>query len=163
MAELAAYPSVLPMPLQSSQQVKTVSPLVRTEMASGRARQRRAFTSTPQTVSVSFIMPNAKGALFEGWYRYGITDGADWFTAPLRTPMGIKQVEMRFTDIYSGPDPVGFLSVQYSGTVELRYRQTPTELETANMLAGGDLHEIVQELDMTARQWYTRSWEDADA
>lgn len=159
MAELAQYPLNLPMPLQSSQSVSTVSPLVTTTMQTGRRRQRRAYTSTPQIVKVSFLMSDEQTAMFEGWYRWGITDGADWFTARLRTPLGIKPVTMRFTGIYDGPNPEGFLLYKISGEVELRYRQTYTEQETADAIAGGDFHQAVIDLGDAASIYYTRYWE----
>jgi hypothetical protein len=42
----------LPMPLQDGYGFQPVSPLKRTQLTTGRARQRRAYTSTPTQASV---------------------------------------------------------------------------------------------------------------
>lgn len=50
------YPhDYLPMPLQDGYAFQPVSPLKRTEMTTGRARQRRAFISTPTKANVQWF------------------------------------------------------------------------------------------------------------
>lgn len=50
------YPSAyLPGPLKESFGLTPVSPLKRTQMVTGRARQRRAYTSTPTQTDLAWI------------------------------------------------------------------------------------------------------------
>ena len=46
-----------------------VSPLIRTEMQTGRARQRRHFTATPTMASVRWRLNDSEAMLFEAWFR----------------------------------------------------------------------------------------------
>lgn len=46
----------LPMPLQEGYGFQPVSPLKRTQLTTGRARQRRAYTSTPTQASITWFM-----------------------------------------------------------------------------------------------------------
>lgn len=114
------YPhQYLPLPLQDGYGLKAISPLLRTQMVSGRARQRRRYTSTPTQTPVSWLMNDIQGQTFEAWYRDAIIDGAAWFNMNLRTPIGIKPYVCRFIDIYEGPVLIGGKYWQYSATLEL--------------------------------------------
>lgn len=118
------YPKTLPLPLQEGYGMQVGSPLQRTEMESGRARQRRKFSNVPTIIDVVWMMTEGQAQLFEAWFRFSIKDGAEWFECPLRTPMGLKQYVARFTDIYSGPALVGGSYWRFSARIELRERQT---------------------------------------
>jgi hypothetical protein len=100
---LVSWPEQLPLPEQSGYAIQHVSPLQRTEMVSGRARQRRVYTSVPSMVAVQFFCTEAQAQVFELFFRYGITDGADWFMCTLKTPLGLMPYECRFNGIYEGP------------------------------------------------------------
>ncbi len=98
------YPSAyLPGPLKESFGLTPVSPLKRTQMVTGRARQRRAYTSTPTQTDLAWIFSDAQAQAFEAWFRDELSDGAAWFNIPLLTPVGLKNYVCRFTDIYKGP------------------------------------------------------------
>jgi hypothetical protein len=120
------YPTQLLMPIQDGYSVQHVSPLLRTQMQSGRARQRRIFTSVPSMVSVSFFFQSAGEAqLFEGFFQHTLKDGAEWFNMPLKTPMGSKNYECRFTDIYGPIEPQNDYW-RTSAQLEIRERETIT-------------------------------------
>lgn len=121
---LASWPSQLPLPEQSGYAIQHISPLQRTSMVSGRARQRRVYTSVPSNVAVQWVFNDQQAQLFELFFRYGIADGADWFFCKLQTPLGIMDYECRFTDIYEGPTLVSFDAWTVSATLEIRERQT---------------------------------------
>lgn len=121
---LVSWPEQLPLPEQSGYAIQHVSPLQRTEMVSGRARQRRVYTSVPSMVSVQFFCTEGQAQLFEAWFKYSITDGADWFLCQLKTPLGIMPYECRFNGIYEGPVLASFNKWTFSGTLEIRERQT---------------------------------------
>lgn len=119
------YPEALPMGLHSGRSYQLRSPLQRSELASGRAVQRRKFTSVPQGASIQWLFNNAEGQAFEAWWRDALKDGASWFECPLKTPMGLQHHTCRFTDVYSGPNLVGPNLWSYSAELELRFRAAP--------------------------------------
>ena len=121
---LAVWPEQLPLPEQSGYAIQHVSPLQRTEMVSGRARQRRVYTSVPSMVAVQFFCTELQAQVFELFFRFGIADGADWFMCTLKTPLGLMPYECRFSGIYEGPVLTSFNKWTFSGTLEIRERQT---------------------------------------
>lgn len=116
------YPKGLPLGLYSGRAYQVVSPLQRSELTSGRARQRRRFTSVPEMAQVGWLFNDAQGRLFEAWWRDSLTDGAQWFEMPLDTPLGLQDYTARFTDVYAGPIRVGPDLWSYTGQLELRER-----------------------------------------
>lgn len=126
---MTEFPDTLPSPLRAGYGLNHVSPLQRTEMASGRARQRRRFTSVPTMAQVQWLFTQAQAQLFEGWFVHEISDGAVWFNVRLRTPMGLKPYEARFAGMYEGPELVGIADWRITAQLELRERQTASEDE----------------------------------
>ena len=126
---LAVWPEQLPLPEQSGYAIQHVSPLQRTQMVSGRARQRRVYTSVPSMVAVQWFLSDVEAQVFELFFRFGITDGADWFLCPLKTPVGIKHYEARFSGIYEGPTLTAFNKWTVSATIEIKERNTITANE----------------------------------
>lgn len=117
------YPSYLPKPLRNDYGIQHVSPFARTEMTTGRARQRRTFTTVPSVVSVNWYMDGAKAQLFEAWFRYEITDGAEWFNIDLKTPVGdFAPYECRFVEMYDGPSIDSANNWRFSAQLEIRER-----------------------------------------
>lgn len=145
MADIYYPHSALPMPLQEGYAFQAVSPLIRTELTSGRARQRRAFTSTPTQASVAWLFTtDGQGLAFEAWYRDALADGAAWFMMRLQTPAGIKFYKCRFTDIYQGPTLVAPLYWRYTATLELFERPLipPPWGNYPDLIAGSNLIDI---------------------
>lgn len=102
------YPKGLPNPLVENHTLNHVSPFLRTNMSSGRARQRRKFSSVPTMTTVDWIFKgDTQVAVFEAWFRDALNDGVEWFNSPRRTPLGVIDVVCRFTDIYIGPTYIG--------------------------------------------------------
>ncbi len=121
---LAVWPEQLPLPEQSGYAIQHVSPLQRTQMVSGRARQRRVYTSVPSNVAVQWFLTEQQAQLFEAFFRYAITDGADWFLLPLKNPMFTGDYECRFTGIYEGPVLISYDKWTVSATIEIKERKT---------------------------------------
>ena len=119
MATTIDFPEYLPMPLREGYQLNHVSPFARTDMANGRARQRRMFTSVPSMVPVAFLLTDSQAQVFEAWFKYEINDGADWFNCKLDSPDGQKEYECRFTDIYQGPQLVGKRFWRFTAELEI--------------------------------------------
>ena len=121
---LVSWPTQLPLPEQSGYAIQHVNPLQRTTMVSGRARQRRVYTSVPSNVAVQWFLTEQQAQLFEAFFRYAIADGADWFLLPLKTPMFTGDYECRFTGIYEGLTLTAFNKWTVLATIEIKERQT---------------------------------------
>lgn len=119
------FPSLLPTPLRSGYGLQHVSPMMRSELQSGRARQRRRYTSVPSMASVSWLLSDDQAMAFEAWFRDATVDGTDWFNCRLSTPVGLKDYECRFVEMYNGPELVGPNLWRITATLELRERQLP--------------------------------------
>lgn len=114
------YPDGLPWPVREGYDIKSVQPFVRTKLDSGRARQRRKFSSVPSTFNVTWIFnADTQVAAFEAWFRDAVQDGPAWFNAPLKTPIGEKMYVCRFTQMYDGPTLVGLCAWRVSAVLEL--------------------------------------------
>lgn len=116
------YPEGLPLPLREGYAFQAVSPMVRSDLQSGRARQRRRFTSVPTMDSVSWLLDDVQAQLFEAWWEDALISGSQWFECPLKTPEGIQNYTARFTDIYSGPILSGRSHWRFTAELELRER-----------------------------------------
>ena len=141
---LVSWPAQLPLPEQSGYAIQHISPLQRTAMVSGRARQRRVYTSVPSNVAVQWFLTEQQAQLFEVFFRYAITDGADWFYLPLKTPMFTGDYECRFTGIYEGPTLTAFNKWTVSATIEIKERQTldPTWINTPQYVIDSSIIDI---------------------
>ena len=124
----AAFPAELPVGIRDGYGLEHVQPFARTDMATGRARQRRTFTSVPSMVTVTWIMTAPEARLFEAWFRYTIKDGTDWFTAPLKSPLDsgneVSSYRCRFTEMYSGPSLEGVCHWRFRANLEIFERPT---------------------------------------
>jgi hypothetical protein len=118
------YPSSLPTPLRLGYGMNHASPMMRTELQSGRARQRRTYTSVPTIVDVSWLMSKAQAQIFEAWFKFTVMDGAEWFDCKLRTPLGLGEYYCRFAEMYSGPELVGIEMWKFTAKLEIKDRQT---------------------------------------
>lgn len=116
------YPEGLPRGLHSGRSYQVVDPLQRTQLSSGRARQRRRFTDVPELAQIRWLFNDVEGQAFEAWWRDALTDGALWFECPLDTPLGYSLYTARFTGVYSGPSRVGPDLWAYEGELELQAR-----------------------------------------
>ena len=82
------WPDGLPFPLREGYGFKTVEPMARTSLQSGRARYRRNFSNVPVALEVSWLFTAEQARLFKGWYRDVLKDGVKWFECDLRTEEG---------------------------------------------------------------------------
>lgn len=113
------YPAYLPNPLREGHSLQPVQPFGRTALASGRARQRRLFTSVPTNGTWDYVFTDAQAALFEAWFRYALGDGVEWFNATRKTPLGVIPLVCRFTAMYTGPTLFGRDRWKYSCPIEV--------------------------------------------
>ena len=138
------YPSYLPGVLLDSYGIQTVEPMQRTQMDSGRARQRRRFTNVPQMVTVGWVFTQQEAALFEAWHRWELKDGAEWFEIELSTPYGYQPYLCRFTRIYQGGKPFAVIDWTHSAELEIKERKTlPVEyLAAQEFVLNSDLFDL---------------------
>ena len=101
------FPASLPCFLREGYGLNHVQPFARTEMATGRARQRRTFQSVPSEIPASLLLTDAEAQLFEAWFAYDAMDGTKWFNARVKSPQGMKPYACRFIEMYRGPQLTG--------------------------------------------------------
>ena len=77
------FPDLLPLPLVEEYSITPNEAIIRTQMESGTARQRRRFDSVPSRIIVKWFMNASQFSLFEAWYKYHAKEGAEWFVIPL--------------------------------------------------------------------------------
>lgn len=117
------YPEDLPRGLYAGRSYQLVNPLVRSELQSGRARQRRRFTNVPEGAQISWLFNSAESRAFIAWWRDALADGSLWFECPLDHPgRGYQDYTCRFTGPYAGPSRVGPDLWSFTAELELRER-----------------------------------------
>jgi hypothetical protein len=116
------FPEVFPLPTLAGYGLNHVSPLLRTEMDSGRARVRRVYTETPSLISARWVMSSVLAAHFEAWFRDTLGDGAAWFNLRIRVAAGVESRACRFVEMYDGPELVGRDLWRFSAELETRDR-----------------------------------------
>lgn len=115
------YPTGLPAPLRSGYDINPENNIIRTQMVSGRARQRVAYTSVPAYVSLSWLLTAQQAQVFESWTA---AVGGVWFNLDLNTPLGYFGQECRFMETPQGPQLTGVDLWMYKAKAEIRDRVT---------------------------------------
>ena len=113
------YPVDLPAPLLSENSYALVSPNERTLMDSGRARQRKKFSSVPTMRSAAWIMTDLQARAFELWYKVTLKEGTEWFNVNLRSPLGFTPLVCRVVGIYQGPRAFSHNLWRFTATLEV--------------------------------------------
>ena len=142
---MIAYPEFLPEPQRDGYGFQPVSPMARSELQSGRARQRRRFTSVPTVASVTWLMDDGEAQLFEGWFEHILQSGSLWFQCPLKTPLGMDEHRARFVDIYEGPVLVGESFWRFTAKLELFKRpilDAEWIIEAPDYIAMADIFDV---------------------
>jgi len=91
------WPATLPLPSVEGYGVSPQEAVLRTEMESGPARQRRRFRQTPTRITVRWLFGEYQFALFEAWYKFHADEGGQWFEITLLGGLGLLPHEARFT------------------------------------------------------------------
>lgn len=116
------YPAGLPLALRQGRSTQHGTPFIRTQLDSGRARQRRRFTSVPSVQTFVWFFTDLECRVFEAWFRDAVQDGAAWFSMPVRTPLPEDlrtPLVCRFVQMYTGPDIIGRDRWKISATLEV--------------------------------------------
>ena len=117
---MTRYPVGLPKPIRDDYAFSPTNRIRRTEMDSGRARQRIEFDSVPTYVPVTFIFTEPQARLFEAWADQ--VAGADWWIFPLVSPLAHQDEQVRFTQSPSGGELIGVDIWKFTCQLEVRYK-----------------------------------------
>jgi len=113
------WPDVLPCALREGHSTQHGTPFQRTEMDSGRARNRRRFGSVPSQEQFAWLFTAVQCRAFEAWYRDALGDGVGWFNMSVRSPLGVQPQVCRFVQMYTGPELVGVDGWKVSALLEI--------------------------------------------
>lgn len=152
------YPESLPAPLWADNAYAPVSPNLRTPMDSGRARQRRKFSSVPVIRQATWQMTSAEARAFELFYKNTLKDGTEWFNIRLRHPLGYVPLVCRVVGVYTGPSAFGVDRWRYSAQLEVWER--PLMPDGWELLPDFVAHPEIFDLAMN-REW--PKWYGAEA
>lgn len=98
-----AWPETLPLPTFEGYGVEPMDSILRTDMESGPARQRRRYTQVPTRIPVRWRFTAWQFAVFEGWFVSRAKAGGEWFTISLLGGLGMTEHEARFQGQGSAP------------------------------------------------------------
>lgn len=152
------YPEVLPIPLLANYQLQDVDPLQRTQMDSGRVRNRRRFRNVPTDAQVQHIFTQEQFEMFAGWWAHIIFDGALAYSARVRTATGMGDRQLQPKGMYQAALIGKQWRVSYS--VQIMTRDLPSEQRTLELvyLGAGDLAGFTEDVAGVLSGYYTDSW-----
>jgi hypothetical protein len=154
------YPSYLPMPHFTSSGLKQTPNLLRSEMASGYARQRRQYYTVPAEQTLQWRLSPKDADDFLGWVEHALFGGARWFYINQRTESGVQKMAIRMQQhpLENRTEKGG----QYFYKVKCEIKQYPVQSEeqAANRsLYPHTLDEFVIGVGDVVDLIYTNSWE----
>lgn len=120
---MIAWPLQLPYPLIEGYRIKPGDAILRTEMESGPARQRRQFVQVPSQISVRWYFTLWQFGIFEGWYKWYAQEGAAWFKIVLLGGLGEVEHDARFLSQWDHNQISGDC-FEVAATLEIRERPT---------------------------------------
>lgn len=113
------FPDSLPGPLRENHSLQPAPTFEGTTMASGRTRYRSTFEFVPTRGNWEYLFDSGEAMAFEAWFRDELRDGAEWFNAKRKTPMGVIDLVCHFTAMYSGPTLFGVSHWRYTCPIEI--------------------------------------------
>ncbi|MBI68753.1 MAG: hypothetical protein CMJ38_01795 [Phycisphaerae bacterium] len=123
------YPKILKYPILSSTSFKQQSNTLRTEMGSGRARQRQLYDSVPTMMAATWRLSRNQANVFEGFVEIV---GATWFLMKVLTPRGLVDHQVRFIKSpFENFKPLGSGRWEYQTSIEIRKYTVATEEQAA--------------------------------
>jgi hypothetical protein len=151
---IPVYPEGLPCPLRENYAFTPVNNIRRTQMDSGRARQRIEFRNFPTMVQLQWVMSATQAIIFEAWGAQVV--GAGWFTMTLLTPLGFEQQEIRFTETPVGGELTGKFLWRYRVVCEVRNRPLldPGWIDFPEFILEADIIDLALN-----REWPLNPWQ----
>ena len=120
---MTTWPATLPLPTIQGYDIRPGEAILRTEMESGPARQRKRFTQVPSRFTARWLMRRTQFAVFESWYSLQAQDGGTWFDINLLNGIGLSTSEARFTRQFDARLTGG--GMLWEVTTELEIRERP--------------------------------------
>lgn len=151
------YPNYLPHPHFSDTGIKQQSNRIRSEMSSGRIRQRQRFMSVPAEQTLEWRLKADEAAAFLGWVDHALMGGIQWFRLNQRTELGVVPVDIRMSahPLENAKQKAG--RFVYSVKCEIRkYPVQSQETTVAQVLSPHSFNEFVSGSMMS--RYYTESW-----
>lgn len=139
------WPTTLPLPSVEGYGLTPQEAVLRTDMESGPARQRRRFRQTPTRITVRWLFSEFEFAIFEAWYKYHADEGGQWFEIILTGGLGLLAHEARFTRQFEAQ----LMSARrWQVKSELEIRERPTLNESAlNILLDSDFESLLMSVE----------------
>ncbi|WP_417448396.1 hypothetical protein [Idiomarina abyssalis] len=155
---MIVYPDILPRPTLRELNYSQVDNLLKTKMTSGHTRSRRVSLNPPTIKQAVYKVHKNQAAMFEGFIRHALNDGAKSFRDMVHTPLGFKEHTVKFiTNPLSSRKPISRLYWEYSGEIEIEDFATMTAIETMDAVMYPHSYEdLVNASDMSI--YYTESW-----
>ncbi|UTV30158.1 hypothetical protein [Photobacterium atrarenae] len=155
---MIVYPERLPRPTLRDLSYAQADNVLKTKMASGYTRLRRVSLNPPTVKQAVYRIHKSQAAIFEGFIRHALDDGARSFRDKVHTPLGFREHTVRFiTNPLSRRKPISRLYWEYSAEVEIEDFATMTAIETLDaVMYPHTYEEFVQAIDMST--YYTESW-----
>lgn len=124
---VGTWPADLPAPSRPGYSIGLPELNQRTSFALG-SRVRPLFADGNDTVTATVILTDAQWHYLQGWIRYALHNGADWFSMPLLVSGSFQTIEARLTgpvrfDLYG----IGYVTV--SLPLETRTGTTMSQAE----------------------------------
>jgi len=154
---MISLPDSLPLPTQDYSLTVNNS-AIRTQMESGRFRQRRRFTSSQNEISVKWEFTDEEYQLFESFVFYALNGGTSWFETKLVSGGGIVTHTARIQD----------------GSIKASYREhfgwavsATLDIETVNRMDALTIFDLTYEtsaddyvdaLTNILESYYTENW-----
>jgi len=125
--DVLKWPDSLPLPVRDGYGIKPGDGVIRTDMSSGPARQRKRFSQVPSIISVVFSFTDLEFAIFEAWFKYKANEGASWFAISLLGGLGMQDQDARFNGGWTHK----LNGLKHDVTASLEVRERPTLSEGA--------------------------------
>ncbi|HAU05676.1 MAG TPA: hypothetical protein DCS78_12445 [Pseudoalteromonas shioyasakiensis] len=124
------YRTGLKYPLLSSTSFKQQSNILRTEMGSGRARQRQLYDSVPTMMAATWRLSRNQANIFEDFIE---EVGMTWFLMKVLTPRGLVEHQVRFIKSpLENFKPLGSGKWQYQSDIEIKKYTSSTQEQAVN-------------------------------
>lgn len=146
-------------PLLAPYKLQRQPNILRTQMATGHARQRRISRHVPTKMTAEWIIEADKRNDFIGFIDYSLQGGVVWFNLPVLLGDQLIDHECRFVSHPADDEKPKRRYTIFKSIIEIRkaYR-SPDESVVASVLAPNTLAEFVSGMNMS--RYYTESWVD---
>lgn len=137
---MSRIPSVIPPYIKESNQINRQGAVLRTDMETGSARQRRLSANVPVQITVKWLLNSRQMRIFEAWHHHILYDGTAWFTMPIVNGEGANDCDCRFVSGAYTTEGYGNGIWVIAATLEVRSMPVMSEEDLlANLEAGGDI------------------------